>query len=118
MSAACSTCVETNCDTAYCTCLGDTTVDDAGMPMGCLAFTNCVADCVNGNADAGVDAGDPLTCLGICSGGDAGGAFTPMQVQEGTALLMCINDNCIQPPDAGASDGGDGGGGMLGPCAP
>ncbi len=96
----CNTCITTNCEMQWCTCAGDTTVDDAGTP-GCVAFTQCVIDCVNGNPDAGIEAGTQGDCLTECSGGDAGGAYTGTEVANGTAFLVCLQTSCATPDDAG-----------------
>jgi hypothetical protein len=97
-SDTCNSCIQTSCGTQWCKCAEDpNTVDDAGTP-GCVAFTQCVIDCSNGNPDAGIDAGNPQACVGQCS---AGGTYSGAEVSDGTAFLLCLQGSCATPDDAG-----------------
>ncbi len=90
-SAACDTCIAQNGCDAYCTCAGDSSLDDASMmPTGCVGYVDCIIACLNGDPEAGVppaDGGVP-ECAALC-GGD-GGTYTGQQQQEGQALLTAL----------------------------
>jgi hypothetical protein len=69
--------------------------DDAGVP-GCIDYTNCAYECINGNPDAGPDAGSTGACLSVCSS-----AWSPTEVDNGQSLLNCITQECIVSEDGG-----------------
>jgi hypothetical protein len=92
----CDVCIEGCCQPDWCACAGDSGVDDAGQPVGCLGFVACVQICLYPPADSGVDGGTVTTCAQQC-----GANYSMGQVQEGSALLTCIVGNCAATTQCG-----------------
>jgi hypothetical protein len=77
VGSTCDACIQSSCDSLWCTCAQSEVVVDAG-PNGCLAAVACNAS----GADAGsADAG----CVGVFSQADA---------QQAQMLLSCITQSC------------------------
>lgn len=81
VGSTCDTCIQSSCDSSWCSCAQSEVVVDAG-PNGCLAYFACTASCP-------ADAGDAGACA------DAGcGAFSQTDQQQAQTLLSCIAQSC------------------------
>jgi hypothetical protein len=95
-STGCDRCIEGCCAFTWCACAGDSGMDDAGQPVGCLGFVTCVETCAYPPADSGADAGTLNECAQRC-----GTNYSPGQTQEGKALLSCIVGSCASTTQCG-----------------
>jgi hypothetical protein len=87
-------CIEGFCANEWCTCAGDSSIDDTGPHGGCIGFVACVQMCLY--PPSGVDAGTVQQCAALCAPG-----YTQQQVQEGASLLSCVAANCATPTTCG-----------------
>jgi hypothetical protein len=91
---ACVTCLSTKCT-------GGNLVEQCGCEPGCIMGLECLDSCV---ADGGSATSCAVGCIGAIDG-SAGQA-------TGAALLGCVESTCgvcTAVPEAGITDGGDGG---------
>jgi hypothetical protein len=95
-SPGCDQCIEGCCAFTWCACAGNSGMDDAGQPTGCLGFVECVESCLYPESDSGSDAGTLNTCSQQC---DAN--YLMGQVDEGTALLSCLVGSCASTTQCG-----------------
>jgi hypothetical protein len=79
-SAACDACLGSSC-------CDSTTACFTGAENDCESKVTCFADCLAGNPDAGVAAGDVGSCKMACAGPDA--MASPFD-----AWVTCISNNC------------------------
>jgi hypothetical protein len=76
----CDACIGSNC-------CNETTACFAGAENPCADLVSCFADCLVGNPDAGIAAGDNASCKSDCEGGSAMPVFD--------AWVTCVTTTCV-----------------------
>jgi hypothetical protein len=84
-TAACDTCVQMNCEMAWCVCTQDTPIafGDSGSLPGCMAYTGCVS----AETKLG-DAGSLSQAEADCTSASKG--FPASSVASGDTFLACV----------------------------